>query len=73
MMGDTNDGKGVELYINCKTTLAPNFWTNYQYTVDTTCHALLRKPTKFTTIIMKISVTQMNIMQSRKTCLFLYK
>ena len=27
--GDTNDGKGVELYINCKANLAPNFWINY--------------------------------------------
>ena len=34
--GDTNDGKGVELYINCKDSLPLNVWTNYQYTVDTT-------------------------------------
>ena len=51
---DTNDGKGVELYINCKTSLPLNIWRNDQYTVDTT---FLRKPTKSTTRIMKINVT----------------
>ena len=38
-----NDEKGVELYINCEISLATNFWTNYQYSVDTTN---LHKPTK---------------------------
>ena len=41
--GDRNDEKGVELYINSKASLAPNFWINYQYTVDTT---FLPEPTK---------------------------
>ena len=41
--GDRNDGKGVELYINCKASLTTYFWINYQYTVDT---IFLHKPTK---------------------------
>ena len=52
--GDRNDGKGVELYINCKASfLRPNFCTKCYYTVDTTNISQL----KFTTIIMKINVT----------------
>ena len=34
--GDRNDEEGVELYIDLKASLAPNFWINYQYTVGST-------------------------------------
>ena len=53
--GDTNDGKGVEVYINCKASLALNFWRNYQYTVDTTNFYISQL--KFNTIIMEKNVT----------------
>ena len=53
--GDRNGEKGVELYISLKASLAPNFYINYQYTVDTTNFYISQL--KFNTIIMEKNVT----------------